>query len=138
MSRLRRTFTRFGISRETAPSGIARRVRKDALSRREAECGGSAGLLTKDGAAIIRVVFERLTVEARSGCNAGHAEGRAPGAMHTSSGHYLLGLIYKRGRARREGTQVVEAVHRGGKGLSRRATIKAYFYDPTEREGTRG
>ena len=44
-------------------------------------------------AAIIRVVFERLTVEARSALQRGHAEGRALGATHISSGHYLLGLM---------------------------------------------
>ena len=39
------------------------------------------------------MVFERLTVEARSALQRGHAEGRALGATHVSSGHYLLGLI---------------------------------------------
>jgi ATP-dependent Clp protease ATP-binding subunit ClpC len=56
-------------------------------------CGSSAGLLTKDAAAIIRVVFERLTIEARSALQRGHAEGRALGATHISSSHYLFGLI---------------------------------------------
>lgn len=46
-----------------------------------------------DRAAIIRVVFERLTVEARSALQRGHAEGRALGATQISSGHYLLGLV---------------------------------------------
>jgi ATP-dependent Clp protease ATP-binding subunit ClpC len=46
-----------------------------------------------DRAAIIRVVFERLTVEARSALQRGHAEGRALGATRISSGHYLLGLV---------------------------------------------
>jgi ATP-dependent Clp protease ATP-binding subunit ClpC len=40
------------------------------------------------------VVFERLTVEARSALQRGHAEGRALGATHISSGHYLLGMIW--------------------------------------------
>jgi ATP-dependent Clp protease ATP-binding subunit ClpC len=39
------------------------------------------------------VVFERLTVEARSALQRGHAEGRTLGATHISSGHYLLGMI---------------------------------------------
>jgi hypothetical protein len=39
------------------------------------------------------VVFERLTVEARSALQRGHAEGRTLGATHISSAHYLLGMI---------------------------------------------
>jgi ATP-dependent Clp protease ATP-binding subunit ClpC len=39
-------------------------------------------------------VFERLTIEARSAIQRGHAEGRAFGSAHINSGHYLLGLMY--------------------------------------------
>jgi ATP-dependent Clp protease ATP-binding subunit ClpC len=40
-------------------------------------------------------VFERLTVEARSAIQRGHAEGRALGAAQINTGHYLLGLMYE-------------------------------------------
>ena len=40
-------------------------------------------------------MFERLTVEARSAIQRGHAEGRALGAAQINTGHYLLGLMYE-------------------------------------------
>src|ERR1700748_339080 len=40
-------------------------------------------------------VFERLTVEARSAIQRGHAEGRTLGAGQINTGHYLLGLMYE-------------------------------------------
>jgi ATP-dependent Clp protease ATP-binding subunit ClpA len=38
-------------------------------------------------------MFERLSDEARSALQRGHAEGRALGAAQVTSGHYLLGLV---------------------------------------------